>query len=170
MTITGSGWQPGEIVNMVLHETGPGAEPDLPLIATADAAGRIFNDIFAPNEGDIGRRFYLTVVGVGATAQTTFTDAPNNSTFSSTANGAAVTTFGTVLPNQCSAWWGQARQGNNLDVVTGTMTLTSNPGGAEFFANDTCSGSPQTTLSLSFTAASSVQFSFRIATTGPVHD
>jgi hypothetical protein len=75
VTITGSGWQPGEVVQMVLHETGPGAEPDLPLIATADAAGRIFNDIVGINEGDLGRRFYLTAIGAGSTVQTTFTDA-----------------------------------------------------------------------------------------------
>ncbi len=87
VTIIGSGWQPGEIVQMVLHETGPGAEPDLPLLATADEAGRIFNDIFAPNEGDLGRRFYLTAVGAGATAQTTFTD--GNGTVTGTVRSSA---------------------------------------------------------------------------------
>ena len=122
---------------MVLHETGPGAEPDLPLIATADATGRIFNDIFAPNEGDIGRRFYLTVVGVGATAQTTFTDAPNNSTFSDTNTGNAVADFGAIDQNQCFGVWVQARQGGNTTTITvgeaGTVTLSSSSAGGAFF-------------------------------------
>ncbi len=77
VTITGSGWQPGETVNLVLHEVNTGA-PDMPLIATADAQGNIFNDVFAPNEQDDGVRFYLTATGAGSTAQMTFTDAKPN--------------------------------------------------------------------------------------------
>ena len=110
VTITGSGWQPGETVNLVLHETGPGAEPDLPLIATADAEGRIFNDWFAPNEGDLGRRFYLTAVGAAATAQMTFTD--SRTINSVTLDGAASVT---VLPG--------------ASITAGITVTTDNGGG-----------------------------------------
>ena len=74
VTITGSGWQPGETVNMVLSETGPTPDPDVPLTAVADANGNIFNDVWAPNEHDIGMRFYLKATGAASTAQLTFTD------------------------------------------------------------------------------------------------
>ena len=73
VTITGTGWQPGETVQLWLHEVGTGA-PDMPLNAVADEHGNIFNDFWAPNESHIGVRFYLTATGAGASAQTTFTD------------------------------------------------------------------------------------------------
>ncbi len=73
VTITGTGWQPGETVQLWLHEVGTGA-PDMPLNAIADEHGNIFNDFWAPNQSHVGVRFYLTATGAGASAQTTFTD------------------------------------------------------------------------------------------------
>jgi hypothetical protein len=73
VTITGTGWQPGETVQLVLHEVGTGA-PDTPLNAVADESGNFVNDFWAPNESHLGVRFYLTATGAHATAQTTFTD------------------------------------------------------------------------------------------------
>ena len=73
VTITGSGWQPGETVNLTLHEVGTGAA-DTPLNAVVEADGTFVNDFWAPNESHLGVRFYLTADGAGATAQTTFTD------------------------------------------------------------------------------------------------
>jgi phosphatidylglycerophosphate synthase len=73
VTITGTGWQPGETVQLVLHEVGTGA-PDTPLNAVADEFGNFVNDFWAPNESHLGVRFYLTATGAHATAQTTFTD------------------------------------------------------------------------------------------------
>jgi len=76
VTITGSGWQPGETVTMLLHEAShPLAHEDLTLTAVANEAGSIVNTEFAPEEHDIGVRFYLTASGAGSEAQTTFTDA-----------------------------------------------------------------------------------------------
>ncbi len=72
--ITGSGWQPGETVTLVLHEIAD-FHGDLTLTAVADAFGNIANSEYAPEEHDIGVRFYLTAVGASSQAQTTFTDA-----------------------------------------------------------------------------------------------
>src|SRR3989442_5276594 len=76
VTITGSGWEPGETVVMVLHEDPP-LDPDLELTAVADANGDFTNTDFIVDVFDIGVTFRLTATGdpSGLTAETTFTDA-----------------------------------------------------------------------------------------------
>jgi hypothetical protein len=78
VTITGSGWEPGETVAMALHED-PLVHGDRTLTAAADADGKIFNNAFKPEEHDLGVRFVLTATGQssGKVAQTTFTDNTN---------------------------------------------------------------------------------------------
>src|SRR3989441_486598 len=75
VTITGSGWQFGEVVSLVLHED-PAIDNHPTLTATADASGHIFNNTFAPDAYDVDVRFYLTATGQtsGSVAQATFTD------------------------------------------------------------------------------------------------
>ena len=74
--ITGSGWQPGEVVQLVLHEE-PFVHADRTLFATADASGNFTNTEFAPEPHDLGTTFTLTATGQssGFTAVTTFRDA-----------------------------------------------------------------------------------------------
>src|SRR5438445_606207 len=74
VTITGSGWQPGETVTLSLQEV-PFNDIHGPYTAVADTAGNILNTDFVPNAADVGIRFYLTAVGSVSQAQTTFTDA-----------------------------------------------------------------------------------------------
>jgi len=75
--ISGSGWEPGDTVNLTLHETGiPTPDPDIILTVTADAAGNIVENTFYTDIHDVGVRFYLTAVGTRSQAQWTFTDAP----------------------------------------------------------------------------------------------
>jgi hypothetical protein len=76
VTVTGTGWQPGETVLLVLHED-PTAEPDRTFSATADSNGRFTTIEFAPDANDVGRTFTLTAIGQGSgfVAQTVFTDA-----------------------------------------------------------------------------------------------
>jgi hypothetical protein len=74
VTITGSGWEPGETVVLLLEEA-PETHDDRTLTTTADEAGNIFNNEFAPEAHDVGVRFYLTASGARSQAQTTFTDA-----------------------------------------------------------------------------------------------
>src|SRR5437899_8707675 len=77
VTITGSCWEPGETVVMVLHED-PTLDPDLELTSVADANGDFTNTDFTVDVFDIGVTFTLSATGLssGQTAETTFTDAP----------------------------------------------------------------------------------------------
>src|SRR5947199_1332320 len=77
VTITGSGWEPGETVDMVLQEDPP-LDPDLELTSVADSNGDFTNTDFTVDVFDIGVTFTLTAAwrSSGQTAETTFTDAP----------------------------------------------------------------------------------------------
>src|SRR5438876_10330065 len=81
VVITGSGWEPGETVVLILHEE-PQLDPDLQLTAYADANGDFTNTDFSVDVFDIGVTFTLTATGdaSGLTAGTTFTDAPGTCT------------------------------------------------------------------------------------------
>src|SRR5437016_7564169 len=76
VTITGSGWEPGGTVDMVLHDDPP-LDPDLALTSVADANGDFTNTDFVVDVFDLGVTFTLTATGLssGQTAETTFTDA-----------------------------------------------------------------------------------------------
>jgi hypothetical protein len=76
VTITGSGWKPGETVTLTLFES-PLIDTHPVMTAVADASGNISNNQFSPDVHDINIRFYLTAVGSqsGVQAQNTFTDA-----------------------------------------------------------------------------------------------
>src|SRR5438876_969914 len=76
VVITGSGWEPGETVVLILHEE-PQLDPDLQLTAYADAKGDFTNTDFSVDVFDIGVTFTLTATGSssGLTEQMPFTDA-----------------------------------------------------------------------------------------------
>ncbi|HEU4892298.1 MAG TPA: MBG domain-containing protein, partial [Vicinamibacterales bacterium] len=78
VTISGSGWQPGEKVRLRVSEDAD-THYDWELEAIADESGNIVNREFQPRNDEvyhhIGMRFYLTAVGIGSQALTTFTDA-----------------------------------------------------------------------------------------------
>jgi hypothetical protein len=77
VTITGSGFQPNEQVQLSLHEF-PEEYPDLMFSVITDQQGKFTVAEFAPQPIDIGRTFTLTAIGLssGFTAQTAFTDGP----------------------------------------------------------------------------------------------
>src|SRR2546428_4288809 len=78
---TGSGWEPGEGVSLLLHEDTT-IHADRTLTATADASGNILNNAFSPDSHDVNVRFYVTAKGQASDlrAQAMFTDAalPSN--------------------------------------------------------------------------------------------
>ena len=78
VTISGSGWQPGEKVRLRVSEDAD-THYDWELEAIADEFGNIVNYDFYPRQDDIyqhiGMRFYLTATGIASQALTTFTDA-----------------------------------------------------------------------------------------------
>ena len=73
VTLTGSGWTPGETVTIVLHRQ-PLLHPDTVLTAVADASGTITLSSFAPAPDEIGVTFFVTATGSvsGLQATTTF--------------------------------------------------------------------------------------------------
>ena len=75
VTITGSGFQPNEQVQLSLHEF-PEEYPDITFSALANQQGNFVATDFAPQLIDLNRTFSLTAIGQlsGFTAQTAFTD------------------------------------------------------------------------------------------------
>src|SRR5262249_48855831 len=167
VTITGKGFQPNEDVAMALHER-PDAYPDFAFTANADNQGNFTFMQFAPQSIDVGRTFTLTAIGQssGFTAQTAFKDSANKVTFSTTANGAEISSFGTLSPDQCQAAFVQARQGSNLGNPVSNLNvgLSSSPAGATFFSGSVCSGGSISSVTIS-TSETSKSFSFKISTT-----
>ncbi len=72
--ISGSGWQPNEIVTLLFQED-PAVHEDYVLQVQADTNGDIYWDQWAPEEHDLGVRFYLLATDSRSRAQVTFTDA-----------------------------------------------------------------------------------------------
>ncbi len=81
VTITGTGFKPGEAVSITLLED-PEFDTHPALSATADGTGHWVNTQFSPDAHDVDIRFIVTASGgQGSVAQTTFTDAKPNKVF-----------------------------------------------------------------------------------------
>src|SRR5205809_170762 len=156
VTITGSGWQFGEVVSLVLHED-PAIDTHPTLTATADASGHILNNQFAPDVHDVGVRFYMTATTPTHTAGTvdvivTGNAGQGNATSVTLTNGftftrldqAAVTisapgnaTFGTAGGTATASGGSStgaysfsagASTACSIDANTGVITVTSGTG------------------------------------------
>ncbi len=114
VVITGTGWEPGETVEL---EIVPGCGcPVWVGSAVADAAGEIYNNGFVVEDIHAFVTFTLTATGLssGLTATTTFTDAPLVVDFKQGANNdttGAPCSCGSV-PN-CEHWIGSIVQASN---------------------------------------------------------
>ena len=170
VTITGNGWQPGETVNLTLHEVGTGA-PDTPLNAIADEQGNIFNDFWAPNESHLGVRFYLTATGAGATAQTTFTD---NTNLQSVAVGAQ--SPGPVSPGNSANYAVTIRFAGSGTCTAALSISTALPAGAAYSfspASFTRTSTAEVTATLTISTAAATpagSTSFTVRATGTAGD
>ena len=147
VTITGTGWVPGEAVTLTLAEVNnfDDPHPDRILTAVADDAGNIVNTDFAPEPHHLGVRFSLTAIGSESQAQTSFTDGPftklqillpgetaapgtpSGKTGTPTAQVAG-TPF-TVTVNAVDATW------NVINTITDTVAITSSEVNAQLPAN-----------------------------------
>jgi hypothetical protein len=144
VTITGSGWQPGETVALKISEDAD-THNDFTFAAVADAQGNIVNTEFAPIENDVfhhfGMRFYLTATGGAATALNTFTDGNadisgivTNSVTGAPISGAIVACTtgcnGNPPPSATTAANGSYGMSVNFPGGnTGMITLTASAGG-----------------------------------------
>jgi hypothetical protein len=135
VTITGTGWQPGETVTLTLVESPP-IDTHPILYATADANGNIVNTQFSPDSHDLTVKFYLTATGSKSQAQNTFTDAIGTATaISSSSNpsfvGGSVTFTATVTSSGTPVTVGTVdfRNGGNScsqgTTITTGVTLNS---------------------------------------------
>ncbi len=93
--ITGTGWVPGEEVRLLFQED-PAVHEDYVLTVTADAAGNIYWDEWAPEQHDVGVRFYLLASDSRSRAQITFTDGNLSSTIAFGITPTPVTPGGTL--------------------------------------------------------------------------
>ena len=148
--ISGSGWQPGEEVTLLFQED-PAVHDDYLLTTTADAEGRIFYDQWAPEQHDLGVRFYLMATGQQSQrrAQTTFTDGIN----------VTVDDPGSVVWHRT----GEVAGGFNVSA-SGTYTCTPGGGG------NSCTSVANVTITVSGAAGSKVVTGLTPANTlwGPV--
>jgi hypothetical protein len=119
VTITGTGWQAGEVVTLALRSSRGVPYPSL--TATADASGNISNDAFAPGADDFGVQFYLTAKDSISEAYSTFHDASNIST------ATVVTKNSTCTTNTNSFSRGQTV------CASVEITAISGSGDGEFF-------------------------------------
>ena len=144
VTITGTGWQPGETVTLTLVES-PLIDTHPVMTAVADGQGNITNNSFSPDSHDIGIRFTLTAVGQTSnnTAQNTFNDGnvkvnaqPGNVTFNLTSTlftGSTNCTTGgqtpvnTVVSNPAASFAVASNQSILLvAAVSGTQKVGNN--------------------------------------------
>ncbi|MGB2900514.1 MAG: Ig-like domain repeat protein [Candidatus Acidiferrum sp.] len=129
VTITGSGWQPGETVTLSFLES-PLIDTHPNLTAVADASGNIVNAQFSPDIHDLDIRFYLTAVGSvsGIQAQNTFTDS-NPSSLTVTPSSI------TVAPGVAADYTISIVYGGNNNPCTVTFTVSGLPTGAASVPN-----------------------------------
>ena len=137
VTISGSGWQPGEKVQIRVSEDAD-THNDWELEAIADEFGNIVNYDFYPRQDDtyqhIGMRFYLSATGIASQALTTFTDAGSialNPPSGPVATSVTVTSGGGEFAANSSVgiYW-------DADLVTPLTTCSTNNGGN--FPSGTC--------------------------------
>ena len=139
VTITGSGWQPGETVSLLLQEV-PKTHDERTLRATADAVGEILNNEFQPEAHDVGVTFYLTASAAGSQAQTKFTDDPPSCTIDSDCNDDNACTTDTCKPNsKCDHGKITDQCCNNGNPRSSGTACSGTPGACE--NQDTCDGS-----------------------------
>jgi hypothetical protein len=121
VTITGSGWQPGETVTLTLVES-PLIDTHPPMTTVADANGNIFNNQFSPDVHDLNIRFSLTAVGSqsGLQAQNMFSDSQPGSV---TLNPASAT----VVAGSSAVYSTSVVMGGNGTNCTVTLSVSPSP-------------------------------------------
>ena len=165
VTVSGAGWQAGETVSLMFHET-PQNHPDRTLSATADGSGNIRNREYSTDDMSLNVSIQLTATGQtsGRTATVTFTDGPCVGTVavgpqnptpiaaSGSGAGAASVTFPVVVSrkNGCGT-------GSGATPFTVTLTSSGAPAGATFgvgtLSFSATDPSKSTTLTLTVPAA-----------------
>jgi uncharacterized repeat protein (TIGR02543 family) len=149
--LTGTGWQPGEKVAIVMV-VDPLTHGAITLNAVADDAGKLTNSLYVVQRSDINVTFTVIARGdKGSIARTTFTDHEYITSVTITPTGAGtVTSTGTgtniSCPSTCAGDW----SGGNAVTITATANSGYFFSGWSTTGVAVCSGS---TNPCSFTAA-----------------
>src|SRR5262249_5153127 len=129
--VSGTGWQPFELVNIVFHED-PHVETENPhtFVVQADANGSFINQQYAPEQSDKGVSYILAAEGQASlrTAQTTFTDAsPGSLGTYSTAGLSGTTAPAIVAPSNVAAnvVFSNLSRGSGLTALAATDAFNS---------------------------------------------
>src|SRR4029077_10598061 len=119
VTITGSGFQPNEQVQLSLHEF-PEAYADISFSAIANQQGNFVANDFAPQLIDLDRMFTLTAIGQssGFTAQTAFKDGNLQSVM-------AMPTSVTITQGDTAQYTVNVTMGGNITACTVTLSVTT---------------------------------------------
>jgi len=126
VTISGTGWQPGETVTLTLVES-PLVDTHPVLTAVADGQGNIINAQFSPDDHDVDIRFYLTAVGSqsGYQAQNTFTDGNATSVSGSVRSSAAGNPAISGATITCTGGCNNVPAATTTSGVTGAYVFSS---------------------------------------------
>ena len=135
VTVSGTGWQPGETVSLLFHET-PQNHQDRTITTVADGSGNIRNRDYSTDDMSLNVSIALTATGgtSGRTATVTFTDGPCVGTV----------TFGAQVPIPLVA------SGSGAGAASATIPVIvsrkngcgTGSGGTPFSVNLTVSGAP----------------------------
>ena len=134
VTITGSGWKPGEQVTITLLES-PDIDTHSPITVTADPNGNISDSSFATDAHDFQIRFFVYAHGSASDAATSFTDGGGAVTVAGV-NTTTQTTFsytGFTDSNCTTVAGGQGQNFPKSVTVTGNTSANLGLGNANFF-------------------------------------
>jgi hypothetical protein len=173
VTMSGSGWQPGETVTLLLWEV-PLEHPSRTYTAEVQADGAFVNDEMLVEEHHLGVRFYLRAIGSasGTQAQMTFTDSPKLGSVTVGAQSPAPVTAGnsatyTVTVSRGS---GSGSAGNftaSLSITTSLPTgaaATFTPNVVSFAPSESSKTSTLTITTTAATLAGNTPFTVRAGT------
>ena len=151
VTITGSGWQPGETVTLTLVES-PLVDTHPVLTAVADSTGKIVNTDFSPDEHDVSIRFYLTAVGSvsGIQAQNTFTDGKVMTVSVASPTSVTVAPGGTAAYGLVTVGFGGTFNVANPSCTANLGTTALPSGASPLFGTNPLTATSNTNLTSSF--------------------
>ncbi len=175
---TGSGWQAGETVNLVVTSFPVAGSPtttEFTTTAVANGAGQFSISGFDIDKSHLGMRFLLTATGSASQAQQTFTDSDNITLTYGTNNSAApfynngqIAQCGPAQPPACTLAYGQSMtiNFNILDLTTPANTGSIDGAVTIFDNNISLYGSFLSPCS-SCTAANGPTGTFSVSTNDP---
>ena len=134
VTITGSGWKPGEQVTITLVES-PNIDTHPAITVTADASGNISDSSFTTDAHDFQIRFFVYAHGSASDAATSFTDG-GGAVAVAGVNGTTQTTFSYTGFTDSACTTVAGGQGQNFPksvTVTGNTSANLGLGNANFF-------------------------------------